>query len=490
MRRILLLSICLVLLASVALAQEENLYAWTFQPEGNGLTTPAAIATSMNGGAFVVGSTNSTEGFFEGELGGQDGFVLRLGASGRVLWQRRLGGTGDDRFTTVLETPDGGCIAMGTTTSTDGDARASRGGQDAWLMRLDVNGQTVWNKCLGGSQDDELLVLQLTEDGYYFACGRTQSRNGDLGSNHGGWDAWATLLNPDDGKPVWTYRYGFAGDDIFTTAYPIYEGWLLLGELAEEVSMDEEGNTVFTQRPIVQMLSVNGQPVWETPKTLGDTGVNQLFRVIETETGWLLAGLTNSRSALMPSLYGGMDIWVLHMRQNGTVSWQRTYGGSKDERLHAIQAMPAGGYVIVGETDSSDGQVFGAHGGGDVWLARITAAGALEWQQALGGSEESTVSGLLLTEAGEYLVAGTTASQDGDIGRHLSVRTGFLSRLAKNGNLLSTATVAQNEECSLLDMKARDGIAYLLGSVRSIDDQGHTETLWIARLAAEGFLDK
>lgn len=494
MRRLLPILLCLLLAASGAPASAESLsndplFAWTLMPEGNGLTTPAAMATSTNGGVFVVGSTSSTEGLFGDALGGADGFILRISASGAIQWKQRLGGSLDDVFTNVLETPDGGCLALGTTTSTDGDARASRGAMDAWAVKLDINGELEWSKCLGGSLDDELFHVQLTDEGFIFACGRTQSRNGDLGANFGGWDAWAMLLNPEDGKPAWVYRYGFGGDDMFTTAFPIHEGWLMLGEIAEEISVDSEGNPVYIGRPMAQMISVNGEPMWEEPKILGDTGDNTLTCIVETETGWLLAGETNSRSALMPVMHGGTDIWVLHMRQSGTVSWQRTFGGSKNERLHSIQAMPGGGFLLLGETDSADGQVFGSHGDGDVWMVRITASGVLEWQQALGGSEDSTATGLLVTEEGEYLVAGTTSSQDGDIGRHLSVRTGFLAQLSKNGNILKTRTVTDAEECSLLRIASRDGTAYLLGSIRDVDSNGPTEMLWVSRLSLSGYLD-
>lgn len=494
MRRMMAMLLCALLLGapSLSIAAEANAqetFAWTLRLGASGMTSPSALIPASGGGAFIVGATDSEDDLLGTPLGGWDGFAVRVDEGGEVLWSRRLGGSADDRFTTAVEMPDGGLIVMGTTLSSDGQARAARGGVDAFLVYLDAQGELIWNKCLGGSGDDELTVLRRTEDGMLFACGRTQSRNGDLNSNYGGWDAWATLLSPDDGKPAWTYRYGYGGDDMFFQAHPAADGWLLLGEVGEETAVGDDGQPVYTGRPIAHMLSSGGEPLWETPRTLGDTGENLLFDINETATGWLLAGETNSRSALMPPLNGGKDIWVLHMRQQGTVAWQRAYGGSRDEHLRGIYALPSGGYLMLAETESSDMQVaIGAHGGRDVWLVNLLPSGLIQWQQPIGGGGDSYAVGLLLRADGGFIVAGTTNSQDGDIGRHNSVRTGFLAWLSSNGNLLGTMPVPGDQECALIQIAVEEGVGYLLGSIRDVSADGHTEDIWLARFAEEGFL--
>lgn len=491
MRRAMIVLLCVLLAAPCALAEDDVLFAWMLELGGDGVTSPSAMVTASSGGVFIAGYTTSedVDEFREG-FGDKDGLVLRVDASGKLRWWQRLGGSGDDTLTAIAETPDGGCVALGVTASVDGDARASRGEADAWLVRINAMGEVLWSKTLGGSLDDELTNVLVTEEGMYFVCGRTQSRNGDLGANHGGWDAWATLLSDEDGKPLWTYRYGFGGDDAFTAAIPIHDGWLLIGEVAEEITTDSEGEPIYRKRPIAQMVSQEGEPSWEEAKLLGDTGENILHTIAEIETGWLLAGESNSRSALMPTSYGDKDIWVLQMRQNGSVAWQRTYGGGKEEKLHTIRVLPSGGFALLGETKSTDGQVFGAHGEADVWLLQTNASGVLEWQQPIGGSDETIPAGLLYMEDGSFLVGGTTVAQDGDIGRHISVRTGFLSLLGPNGNLLWTQTVMQNEECTLLQTEAQDGYAYALGSIRTIRDGGPAESIWISRLRMEGFVSE
>ena len=227
-----------------------------------------------------------------------------------------------------------------------------------------------------------------------------------------------------------------------------------------------------------------GEALWQV--SLGGAGNNCVEAVLPLESGWLLAGDTNAQSMMMPTGYGGQDAWVLQLRSSGAVAWQRVYGGSSDERSHALLAVPSSGYVLLAQTASSNGWTQGTHGGEDLWVVKMSGSGTLEWQQALGGSDDSDPAGIVRNAQGEYLVAGTSLSQDGDIGLHRSVRTGFLARLAPNGNLLHTLKIGDDQECTLLDFQSRDGVIYLLGSMRSIDGGLLREEVWIARLAEEG----
>ncbi len=488
MRRLLPLLLLLTLLAAQPAHADSNLFAWTLRLENTGSAKPMDMALADAGGVFVVGYTDDAAGYFGKAYGGNDGFILRVDASGDVLWKKRFGGSGDEVFSRVIQTADGGCLAMGTTTSQDGDARAGRGGLDAFLVRLTATGETVWIKCLGGTLDDELLDVLEAENGDLIACGRTKSRNEDLRSNYGGWDAWITRLSSVDGKPLWLDRYGDGGDDSFSKLAAFGDGWLVLGEYSEELAAGDNGDPVFQQRPLAMLYDGDGTRIWQSPVVLGGTDQNRLITIHDTDTGWLLLGETNSRSAIMPTR-GGLDIWMLHLRQGGTVQWQRTYGGSQDDKPYLVRNVPSGGFVILGTTSSGDGQVTGLHGEDDLWVLRVSATGVLEWQQTLGGSNRSFPAGLLVTSDGRFLVAGSSLSQDGDIGQHVSVRTGFLAALQSNGNLLWTALVGGDEECTLLDLKAKDGAAYLLGNIRTITSNGLCENTLLYRLSPDIYPD-
>lgn len=487
-RRVFAMLLCVWLWVACAHA-EEHLFGWVVTLGADGTTTAAAMTVSSRGGVLIAGATDSQDEAAGRPYGGLDALIAYVSDTGEVIWQKRYGGGKDDRFTHVLELSDGGILAMGTTLSTDGDARNSRGGLDVFLVYMTQDGETIWVKCLGGTSDDEMLSVAETDDGRFFVCGRTKSRNGDLPSNKGGWDAWATFLSRENGRPEQRILDGHGGDDQFTLIHQTPMGWLLLGEISEEMEGAQEGELLFQIRPFALMLGDEGNEIWKV--TLGGTGINRLKGIADIDAGgWILLGETNSSSIWMPTPQGGLDIWMLSLRTGGTMGWQRTYGGGRDENFVAVLPNVYGGYFFLATTNSENGHVTGTHGESDVWVASITSSGGLEWQQALGGSRASIPAGLLQTNDGGLLMAATTDSQDGDVGLHASTYTGFLSKLASNGNLEWTKLISPDEEMRLVDMQSDNGYAYVLGSV--YDESGETleERIWLGKITGVGFLKK
>ena len=101
------------------------------------------------------------------------------------------------------------------------------------------------------------------------------------------------------------------------------------------------------------------------------------------------------------------------------IQWQKCLGGGNIDNANAVQQTIDGGFIVVGGTYSSTGDVSDNHGGRDVWVVKLDAAGAMEWQQSLGGTSDEQASSVQQTTEGGYIVAGYTASNDGDvIGNH------------------------------------------------------------------------
>lgn len=488
MRRSLSILLLAMLLFACAYA-EDSVFEWTLRLGTDGATAAAAMAAAGDGGFFIAGSTDSQDTEAGNPFGGLDALLMYVSDAGEVIWQKRFGGGKDDQFTHVVALADGGVLAMGTTYSTDGDARNSRGAMDVFLVYLTHEGETVWVKCLGGTDDDEMLSVVETDAGQFFVCGRTKSRNGDLPSNKGGWDAWATFLSRENGRPEQRILDGKGGDDQFTLIHKTPTGWLLLGDIAEEAKGEQAGEMLFESRPFALLLDQEGKEMWKV--TLGGTGVNQFKAVADTDAGsWMLLGETNSSSIWMPTPLGGLDIWMLSLRAGGAMGWQRTYGGSKDDTVTAILPDVSSGYFLLGSTKSNDGHVSGSHGGTDVWIASVTNSGGLEWQQSLGGSGVSVPVGLLQTEDGGLLLAATTESQDGDIGRHVSMQAGFLAKLSVNGNLEWTKLIMRDENMYLVDMQNVAGAGYLLGNVYDDSGEARQESIWFSKIAGMDFVNK
>lgn len=154
------------------------------------------------------------------------------------------------------------------------------------------------------------------------------------------------------------------------------------------------------------VLKLDGQGTVQWEKTYGGP-VWEWANVIRatSDGGYIVAGYTSSFGA------GAMDVWVLKLDGQGNIQWQKTYGGSQDEEAFDIQTTSDGGYIVVGYTAS-----FGDPDN-DLWVLKLDGAGNVQWQKTYGGGREESGSAVQITGDGGYIVAGSTKSfvdYDGD----------------------------------------------------------------------------
>src|SRR5207253_1126853 len=137
------------------------------------------------------------DGNVSGNHGGDyDGWVVKLSANGNLLWQKCYGGSGDDQFFAVTKGSGNTFLASGWTTSNDADVNGNHGGQDGWVIKSNNNGNILWSKCIGGSAYDDIWGINKVAGNSYVATGSTASNDGDISGNHGGdYDADAVRLD-------------------------------------------------------------------------------------------------------------------------------------------------------------------------------------------------------------------------------------------------------------------------------------------------------
>jgi len=150
--------------------------------------------------------------------------------------------------------------------------------------------------------------------------------------------------------------------------------------------------------------------------------------------GYIVVGSARYTNNGVAGNHGGYDFWVLKLSSSGTSQWQQCYGGSSDDMAYCVQQTTDGGYIVSGSTVSSDGQVTGLHPSpgnplwGDYWIVKIDSAGILQWQKTLGGSGFDEAHSITQTTDGGYVVLGVTNSGDGDF-----VNGGNIIKLSSTG---------------------------------------------------------
>jgi uncharacterized delta-60 repeat protein len=310
-----------------------------------------------------------------------------------------VGTIGEINVNSIQQTTDGGYILAGEADS------FGAGRSDFFVLKLNPDGTVAWQKTYGGTSSDMANSIQQTTDGGYIVAGRSSS----FGA--GGTDAWVLKLNPD-GTVAWQKTYGETGTDMANSIQQTSDGGYIVA--GRSSSFGAGVNDAWVLR-----LNPDGSVAWQM--TYGDTGHDYANSVQQTsDGGYIVAGYSYSFGA------GGGDAWVLKLDPDGTVAWQKTYGGTGWDPAWSVQQTSDGGYIVAGWTNS-----FGA-GGYDAWVLKLNPDGTVAWQKTYGPSWDDWVNYVTQTMDG-FIMAGSTCpfsgscdlwvlkvNADGDIGCGMS----------------------------------------------------------------------
>lgn len=331
-------------------------------------------------------------------------------AQSDILWQQCHGGSGDDYLWTTRATTDGGFIAVGSTLSSDGEIGNPLGGQDAWVIKVDEAGAIEWEKTFGGTNDEYFRDVLVVPDGY-IAVGHSASSDGDLTQNAGDSDFWiAKILT--NGSIAWSKTYGGSDEDRLFAVEPKGTGFVAFGDTRSNDG-DVSNNAGLRD---FWVMNVNSDGNLEWQRSFGGTDNEWAADLQAVSGGFILAGQTFSSDIDVTNNHGGGDMWLVKIDDNGYKVWESAVGGSDDEWLNAVQVSAAGEIFVAGGTHSDDGDFGGNKGGADVMVLGMTAAGGLSWTYDLGGTDSEWAVGMTHTNDGGLIVGAATFSNDGDVG--------------------------------------------------------------------------
>jgi len=174
---------------------------------GAGADYPYSIIDVSDGGYLVVGSSASPNGDVGGNYGGADYWVVKLNVDGGIVWEANYGGSQNDVARSAFETDEGDFVILGYTASSDVDVSENNGENDYWLIKIDATGDLIWEKSFGGSDDDFGIAMIPSADGGIITTGNTSSNDGDIAENNGDRDVWITK-HSSNGDLIWERTFG------------------------------------------------------------------------------------------------------------------------------------------------------------------------------------------------------------------------------------------------------------------------------------------
>jgi len=354
-----------------------------------------------------------------------------------TTFEKTFGGKEDDIAKSVVKTPDGYLIGGKTKSFTD------HRDFDAYLIKIDKNGDKIWSKIYGGEDDEEINdIVRFGKD--YVFVGSTQSYGNERLSYYitrvddSGKIDWqkryyrdeddeyfgngiatdgkdlvvvgtekhlnfmSSKINPlllqidENGTRGWRGYYGGKDEDFANTIIYSGDGYLMAGKTETYGHGDFDAYIV--------KLNKAGREEWL--HAYGGNDDDTANDIISTDDGYILVGSTDSFGLTRD------DIFVVKIDRDGKIIWQRSYGGNYDDEGYAITKSPDGGFVIVGRTES-----FNRRKGFDLYLLKIDTNGKLKWEQTYGDQSDDAGHDIITTDDG-YLIVGekkSRISRDSDV---------------------------------------------------------------------------
>lgn len=267
----------------------------------------------LSDGSFVfVGSiwSNTVNGIPVSNHGNCDLWLLKTDSLGNIIWQHLYGGYHQDSGASLEQTPDGGFIICGTTLSDDGNVIGFNGFWDRWIVKTDSLGILEWAKCYGGTEADAGRDIIQSGDGGYIAIGESKSTDGHVSGNHGNWDAWVTRID-SVGNLLWERSLGGSDVDASASILQSIDEEYLVTAYTESIDGDVTFNHGMRDQWIVK-LNDSGEINWQ--KCFGgsdDDGWGQSIEIAYDE--YFVIGSARSSDGDVLSNYGSDDYWVMYL---------------------------------------------------------------------------------------------------------------------------------------------------------------------------------
>ena len=324
---------------------------WVASFGGGGAEYATGCASTSDGGTYVAGRTTS---FGTGQI---QTWVARLGPRGEVRFEVVLGGAGRDELGALLETPDGGCLLAGFTSS------FGAGDLDGWLVKLSPAGAIEWQKTYGGPGEESFTALDASPNGYY--VGGVVDANGD--------DAWILEVAPD-GSVLWQQRMGGTTLDRVTSLVATPEGPVFTAISDSRLNPEEPAVTFF--RPWLVALDEDGDVRWQ--RAYDYSGGDAWNHVIALpDGGFVVVG------EIIAMGFNRGDVWLVRLDEDGDVVWDWRYGDHFRNNWvdSGVEVRPRanGGFLVAATTGTA------SPGGNEaIWLMALDENGILEWDRVYG----------------------------------------------------------------------------------------------------------
>lgn len=322
-----------------------------------------AVGTSTSSRSGEISEINNSG---LAALSGDDGLIVKFDKDGNVLFDNLFGGSGDDELYGVSATKDGGFIAVGKTLGTsDNDITDSENGSyDSLIVKFDKDGNEMWQDRFGGDYGDELKDVIETSDGGYVAVGASKSYFGEIDDHSVGMEDGLIVKFNKNGTKEWSHLYGDNKSDYFNSIVETSDGDLIAVGTSESTNfgdITDDYNGMYDG--LMVSFDKNGNALWDQLYGGDSNSVTEFNSIIEGSDGKLItSGSYKSKTNLpggevLSTPKGNKDGIFVEFNENGQYIADGIFGGSDIDIIESMIEYDTDQYLIFSTSGSEDGDV-------------------------------------------------------------------------------------------------------------------------------------
>ncbi len=378
------------------------------------------VIATLDGQYLITGSSiqnNKFQSTTNHQNHGYDFHLIKLNQQGEQVWEKYFSGVNHDFLKATVATQEGGFLLSGTSYSAKGldKKHDSKGETDIWLIRINEFGDELWQKTIGETSDEEARSVIQTTDLGFFVAGNVQNSVKGYGSK----DVLIIKLDKD-GKELSQLILGGKSLDEVEKMIPTKDGGALLGIYSRSNIGGSKKTENFGEGDYwIIKLSKDGKVEWE--KNFGGKSDDHLRTLSLTSTGYLIGGESRSEKSGNKSvgIEEGTDLWLISLNERGEEIWQKSYNFKNRDVLmgmsvlHSSDDKSSKGILLGGYTQA-EGRI--ENDDETFWMLYLDYNGNEQWRKHVKGEsrkKEERLSDIKLNRDGSIILAGTSAEELG-----------------------------------------------------------------------------
>lgn len=366
------------------------------------------MSSTFDKGFLLAGSSLSNKIGNKNDLnkGDLDYYLWKMDSEGEQEWQLSFGGEGIDVLKSIDKTNDMGYVLGGFSTSGKGEIKTSEnfGLNDLWIIKINARGELDWEKSYGGNGDDKLVkIIQLSDGGYLVVATSNSQKNEFKKTNgYGGLDYWVLRLDKN-GNIVWEQTYGGLYNDQPTTALITEDGFIIGGISNSPISGNKTKDGYGGYDYWILKLDANGNLV--NQYVLGgstDDILNEIILLKDTQ-GYVISGTTyssDSDGTLTVQAKNGSDVLILKSDKDFTITDQYIYDYSGNEYLTSTLLVEHDEILLTGYKENLK------NGKKSFLTFKINLEGDQTWEKEISTTGNDVLRKAVITKDGAIVLAG------------------------------------------------------------------------------------